>query len=246
MVLITAPVSAEPWSSQDVVQRFGTQIHHWGQKGEVVPNKGWASYGSLRMEVNGARYEFGQSSDELQVTVRPVDSDRLIGRTLSIPRVGMFNAGEEPRDCRPDSLEEVGLGAEVVLLLLAQAFPEGPKVAPLAQRDVQVAPTEARFLQGVVRLPAVVHVTAILSRPGAADSIHFVIEVEGTRFAVGDWSGAQPAALVADTETLEGWRACWWGKRDASGALTDTERAAKLRAAKTFGEVRALKETARP
>ncbi len=139
------------------------------------------------------------------------------------------------------------------VVILAQAFPEGPNAAQATKREVQVAPPEIRFLQGVMRPPgarsptATLAASATLSRPGGDPALlHFAIEAKGTLLAVGDWSATAPGTLVPDTEAISGWRACWWGQRNASGQLVDAERAAKLRAAKTFGEVRGLKESSLP
>jgi hypothetical protein len=235
--------TVEPWSQQEELEHMMAQVHHWGQKGESSPNRGWASYGTLRFGSLGYRYELDQASDELEIIVQKVGSDRPVLKTLSIPRVGLFNAGEEPKDCFPDEFEFAGLRAEQVLFLLAQAFPEGPELAQSSKHEIKGQPSELRFLQGVLRMKAAWSATVSVSKPeGQADRIHFEIGFDGKAFAIGDWIRTGPSTLVADTDALDGWRACWFGHMDSSGVLTDRNRAAKLHAAKTFGEVRQLKE----
>lgn len=245
LVLAFASVdAAEPWSQQERLQHFAAQTHHWGQKGDVRPNAGWAAYGTLLVESDGYAFRFDQAGDELKVDVRNVGSDRSIVETLSIPRVGLFNAGAEPQDCRPDTFESVGMMAEQVLFFLAQAFPGGPNTAELGKREIHGPPVELHFLQGSARMKAAWSATVdITTSDRTAGHLRFQIELHGQPLASGQWIQVGPATLVDDGESTSRWRTCWYGSMDSSGQPADSERAAKLRSVKSFGEARQLKQT---
>lgn len=235
--------AAEPWSQQERFQHFAAQTHHWGQKGDVRPNAGWAEYGTLLFESDGYAFRFDQAGDELKVDVRRAGSDRPEVETLSIPRVGLFNAGEEPRDCHPDTFEIAGLTAEHVLFLLAQAFPQGPNAAEFGKRELHGAPVELHFLQGTARMKAAWSATVdITTSDHTTGHTRFQIELNGQPFATGKWIRMGATTLVDDGEAISSWRTCWYGSIDSSGQPVENERAAKLRTVTTFGEARQLKE----
>src|SRR3972149_7928946 len=44
---------AASWTTQEKLQRFWAQTHHWGQKDDQTPNHGWATYSALKIDQGG-------------------------------------------------------------------------------------------------------------------------------------------------------------------------------------------------
>jgi len=147
------PVRAE-WTMQEKLTRFGSQQHHWGQKGEAYPNSGWSEYGYLRVELGGNDYiVLNQNDGELLAEIVSKSTNEPNQRALSIPTAGLFYSPKTEHDCRPDTIEQIGIYAEKALFYVAAAFPMGPYKAPSTKIvNTSGKPVELRFMQALARM----------------------------------------------------------------------------------------------
>lgn len=246
----TAQSPIDDHTIEDRLRNFSRQTHHWGLRGEASPHNGWSDYSRLQLDFSvagGDKVTFRQGSNEFSVTARNGDTADIVLRIVSIPGAGIFIASPSPTNCAPDQIERMGLYAELALYFLSLAYPSGPLGADAPRRgtsvEIEAGPVTLRFMQGVVQLKRQSTHT-IRVEAATPDYLGFVAHDEDgiAEFRV-LWKKEESASLiVSDSESLDGWTACWSGPistETGAGAIKQSH-AINTEAIKTFGDIRRL------
>ena len=213
--------STNGWSDFEKIQRHLTQTHHWGQKGEVSPNNGWAAYSTIRLDLGEEEYlKFKQQNGELSVSVNSKKSNLPKFQAVSIPQAGIFYSPKKSFDCRPVTLEGLGLNLELSLFFISQAFPEGP--VPTTESSTKTAsggPTEIRFMQGLMRLKSRWD-TKTKIKVIKHQQYFFEIYINSqSQPILLEWDGNKAEKVIRDNEHLQSWLPCWQGVQSSTGVI---------------------------
>lgn len=235
-----ATTPSRQWSMQDKMEHFLSQSHHWGQKGQEIPNNGWSEYGFLQLEMGGPEYiQLSQSDGELlaKVVTAETGKEKFVG--LSIPRAGIFYKPKDIGACQPDTIEQVGVYAEIALNYLAYAFPAGPKgKLPIGKTEASGPATEIRFMQAVARIdkPWSAEIEVKESFPG-----NHIIEInQNGKIMVVHWA-SKPQEMIDSNSHIDAWATCWSGvqSRSTDGMVSVKTNIENTESIVTFGEIRA-------
>ena len=151
---------------------------------------------------------------ELLVEVYSNTSTTASFKALSIPGAGMFYSPKGSSNCASDSVEQVGMYAEMTLFYITQLLPQGPsKLLQRSSFKARGAQAEFRFMKSAVEINKPWKVSGVvhMSEPGKHR-----LEITGPDKypAVVDWS-SQQKQLIASSERLENWDSCWSGSHKA-------------------------------
>ncbi len=232
------PVKSQ-WSPVEKLERFQNQTHHWGQKGETRPNKGWADYTFAKLTLDEKNHmTFRQKNRELSVIYVYEKGPKGGIQIVDIPGAGFFVSPKENGKCTPDRLEASGLALEHNLFLLAKAFPGGPdSVTQSSTASAQGGPVELRFIQGVLLYKSSweIQADAKILNP---KHFNFEIYFDGDPYTSLEWNANGKEEVIPNDESLEGWLACWSSAKNIETGETVFE-LPNHKDLKTFGEVRA-------
>jgi len=216
LACFTATVQAKSqWTVLEKIERFTNQTHHWGQKGQTSANNGWSDYGELKIRLSDEKYILLQQwHTELLLEVYSNKSITPSFKALSIPGAGIFFSPRGSNNCASDSVEQVGMFAEMTLFYIAQMFPQGPsKLLQGSAFKARGAQVEFRFMKLAVEINKPWKVSGIvhMSEPG---NHRLEITSPDKHPAVIDWS-SQQKQLIDASERLENWDSCWTGSHQA-------------------------------
>jgi hypothetical protein len=238
------------WSEQDELAPFSAQTHHWGQKGQTTPNNGWSNYGVLELDMGGPdRIALYQNKDELLAKIIDKETNEEKARAFSIQRAGIFYHPKSMNTCEPDTIERVGIYAELALNFVANAYPKGPdKALPIETKTVKGPSTNVRFMQALIenKKPWSVSVEVKQSAPGEHTlEINDQINPKTKKMTM-HWISTQGQEIPSSNAKIADWQACWLGTQPYNPKTKTSTTKLRIPNAdqlSTFGELRAkLKE----
>lgn len=239
------------WNEQDVLTRFAAQTHHWGQKGQTTPNNGWSNYGVLELDMGGPdRITLYQNKGELLATIIDKETNEEKAGAFSIQGAGIFYRPKSMDTCEPDTIERIGIYAELALNFVSNAYPSGPsKALPLETKTVKGPSTNVRFMQALIENKTAwsVSVEVKQSAPGEHTlEISDLINPKTDKITM-HWMSAQGREIPGSNAKIADWQACWLGTQSYNPATKTSTK--QLRIPNTdqissFGELRTrLKQT---
>lgn len=240
-----AQAQTSGWNDQDILTRFAAQTHHWGQKGQTTPNNGWSNYGVLELDMGGPdRITLYQNKGELLATIIDKETNEEKAGAFSIQGAGIFYRPKSMDTCEPDTIERIGIYAELALNFVSNAYPSGPsKTLPLETKAVKGSSTNVRFMQALIenKKPWSINVEVKQSAPGEHTlEISDLINPKTDKITM-HWMGAQGREIPGSNAKIADWQACWLGTQSYNPATKTSTK--QLRIPNTdqisnFGELR--------
>lgn len=218
--------------------------HHWGQKGQSKPNNGWSNYGMLELDMGGPdRIALYQNKSELLAKIIDKETNEEKAGAFSMLGAGLFYRPKSIDTCEPDTIERVGIYAELALNFVANAYPSGPeKTLPLETKTVKGPSTNVRFMQASIdnKKPWSVSVEVKQSAQGEHTfEITDLINPKTDKITM-HWMSNQGHEIPVSNAKIADWQACWLGMQASTKQIRipDTDKIS------TFGELRTrLKQT---
>ena len=231
----------DEWTTQDKMDRFSNQAHHWGQKGDVIPNSGWSDYGYLQLDLGGSEYiTFHQSDNEFFVERTVKKTGEVKFRALSIPGAGIFYFPKSNNSCAPDKIESLGIYAEMASFYLSESYSQGPNSnLPTTPVSAKGNGFELRFMQAIARS----------KKPWSLESVAKVtgpyrysikIKLEGIESSnLVEWSENEKI-VISSSDPVSSWNKCWASmtSQDKDGNITTITKLNRTDDILSFGEVR--------
>ena len=246
-ILVWRPLHASEWTEDEMIVRLLGHTHHWGQKGQAIPNNGWSDYKRMTLDLGAKVNIYHQSRGEFFAAVYIKDKDDIELLAMSIPRAGIFYTSLGALNCSPDRIEYLGLMAETVLSLLGTAFPEGPG-PQAAGGSVRVKqPSELRFMGGFASTKREVWHRVELIYQAPLKFRYTISYDDGTTHSQGEWEAIEGPFDVPDEEPLSNWLSCWAGTHSTGkdGSHSFKPDLKDSGGFKTFGDVRQALRTLR-
>jgi len=198
------------------------------QLNQVQGTGGWQEYSDFAFLLSGdedgpqVEWRFQVGHGEFKATVNVPDGEAVTQFVIPFG-VYMSRGLAEEQTRTQDALEFIGLQAQFLLLMLEQAFPDGPKAVREAGRRTVTETTadhEISFLGGVITLhpPWEARVSAAPQTDGQTDGrIDFDVayrlpDDDSARLhAKGTWAPAPGDWVLPDAEPLAGWTVNYFG-----------------------------------
>jgi hypothetical protein len=209
------------WAEADIPPDVAEKI---AQLNRVQGEGGWQAYADLNFQMGNSpdgahvdwRFEAGHG--EMKATVHVPDGEPVT--QFVIPFGVYMSRGLSEKQARsPDALEFTGLQGQFVLLLLEQAFPDGPDGVKKAETRTVTEKTEdheIRFLGGVMEVHPAWEATVTAGR-GTDGRIDFELayrlldDDSAHLHAKGTWKAGPGDWVLPDAEPLEGWAVNYFG-----------------------------------
>ena len=177
----------------------------------------WNDYTSHKMELNskGSAVQFSYLLNPYSAKLEMMDGLKTI-RAVRMGNAGIFYQGIEVGNCKPDTIEWLGLLGNKTLFLLNQAFPDGPE---------SIGQSESITLTNTNKIYKVGYMSATMkwqpmwtANIGASRHLdgtvtyQILLESNDSQTEInGVWSNHKNTPVVNDSTLLSEWTTCWNG-----------------------------------